>query len=200
MTLPINDISAFRQYIATSGQTVFAVPFEFFEDADLFVYQDSALLTLDTDYTVTGAGVAGGGAITLTTGATSGDPVTIIRDVAVKRVTDFPLSGPFQIEALNTELDRHTAMIGQNETRIHQRVIRLADFDRPSTLSDLPGWQERANKILGFTAEGDVTIVEGIRTDLGMIDDGVWLAADSVTDDASWTEPFTDIVDDGVYA
>lgn len=69
MALPINDTAAFRQYTAAAGQTVFAVPFEFFEDVDLKVYKNSTLLTLTTHYTVTGADVENGGSITLTSGA-----------------------------------------------------------------------------------------------------------------------------------
>ena len=61
MAILINDTTPRAQYTATSGQTVFSVPFEFFENADLKVYKNSTLLTLTTHYTVTGAGVTGGG-------------------------------------------------------------------------------------------------------------------------------------------
>ena len=151
MAILINDTAPRSQYTATSGQTVFTVPFEFFENADLKVYKNSTLLTLTTNYTVTGAGVTGGGSVTLVTGATAGDIVTIVRDVAVKRVTDFPTSGPFNVEALNTDLDRLTAMVQQQET-LDTRSLRLDQFDTPNSFDTLPVKASRVGRVLAFNA------------------------------------------------
>ena len=154
MAILINDNSARVQYTATSSQTVFTVPFEFFANADLKVYQNSTLKTITTHYTVTGAGVTGGGTVTFVTGATLNDVITIVRDVAVARVTDFPTSGPFVIEDLNTDLDRLTAMIQQQETKL-SRTLRLDDFDTPNTFTVLPAKATRASKLLSFDANGN---------------------------------------------
>ena len=127
MALAISDTSPRVQYTATGGQTTFTVPFEFFADGDLTVIKTAAsngadtTLTLTaspssaTQYSVTGAGVSGGGSITLGGGATVNDKYTILRDLSVARASDFPVSGTFPIETLNTELDKIIAMIQQNE-------------------------------------------------------------------------------------
>ena len=151
MAILINDTAPRSQYTATSGQTVFSVPFEFFANSDLKVYKNSTLLTLTTDYTVTGAGVTGGGSLTLVTGATAGDIVTIVRDVPVARTSDFPTSGPFNIEALNTDLDRLTAMVQQQET-LDTRSLRLDQFDTPNTLNVLPTKTSRVGRVLQFNS------------------------------------------------
>ena len=161
MAIIINDTSARAQYTATSGQTVFSVPFEFFSNADLKVYIGETLKTLTTHYTVTGAGVTGGGSITLTSGATAGQVVTIVRDIPVSRVTDFPLSGPFNVDDLNTELDRLTAISQQLETKL-TRTVRLDDFDQPNTFQVLPSKTSRAGKIMAFDSNGNVTVGEDI--------------------------------------
>jgi len=161
MPIIINDTSARAQYTATSGQTVFTVPFEFFANADLKVYINETLKTLTTHYTVTGAGVTGGGSITLVSGATAGQIVTIDRDIAVSRVTDFPLSGPFVVDDLNTELDRLTAIAQQLETKL-TRAVRLDDFDQPNTFQVLPSKISRAGKIMAFDTNGNVTVGEEI--------------------------------------
>jgi len=161
MPIIINDTSARAQYTATSGQTVFTVPFEFFANADLKVYINETLKTLTTHYTVTGAGVTGGGSITLVSGATAGQIVTIVRDIAVSRVTDFPLSGPFVVDDLNTELDRLTAIAQQLETKL-TRAVRLDDFDQPNTFQVLPSKISRAGKIMAFDTNGNVTVGEEI--------------------------------------
>lgn len=154
MAILINDNSARVQYTATSGQTVFTVPFEFFANADLKVYQNSTLKTITTHYTVTGAGVTGGGTVTFVTGATLNDVITIVRDVAVARTSDFPTSGPFVINDLNTDLDRLTAMVQQQETKL-ARTLRLDDFDTPNTFTVLPAKATRASKLLSFDANGN---------------------------------------------
>ena len=154
MAILINDTTPRIQYTATSGQTVFTVPFEFFENADLKVYKNSTLLTITTNYTVTGAGVTGGGSVTLTSGATAGDVITIFRDIAVKRVTDFPTSGPFNISALNNDLDRIVAMVQEREDEV-TRVIQLSDTD-PAVNLQMPAAASRASRVLGFDATGSV--------------------------------------------
>jgi hypothetical protein len=122
MAINISDVEPRVQYTATSGQTSFTVPFEFFVNEDLKVYNGTTLLTFNaspssaSQYSVTGAGVTGGGSITLGgSGATLNDIITISRDIAIARTTDFPTSGAFQIASLNEELDKIVAMCGQLE-------------------------------------------------------------------------------------
>ena len=121
MSITISDTTPRVQYTAANTQTAFAVPFEFFTNADLKVYAGSSLLTYAatpanaTQYSVSGAGVSGGGSITIGAASTNGVIYTIYRDMAVARSTDFPTSGAFQIGSLNTELDKVVAMIQQVE-------------------------------------------------------------------------------------
>jgi hypothetical protein len=158
MAILINDTSPRSQYTATASQTVFSVPFEFFSNADLLVYQNSTLKTLTTHYTVTGAGVTGGGSITLVTGATAGDVITIVRDIPVKRVTDFPTSGPFNIDALNSDLDRLTAMVQERENQV-SRVVSLAQTDAAVNLY-LPIAADRASKVMAFDSTGNMIVAQ----------------------------------------
>ena len=101
MAITISDTTPRVQYTATGGQTSFAVNFEFFNNADLKVYNGTTLLTYDaspssaSEYSVSGAGQTGGGSITLGGGATVNDKITIYRDMAITRSTDFPTSGAF---------------------------------------------------------------------------------------------------------
>lgn len=155
MPILINDNTARVQYTATSGQTVFAVPFEFFENSDLEVYRNGTLQTITAQYTLTGAGVTGGGNLTFVSGVTLNDIITIVRDVPIQRVSDFPLSGPFNIEALNTTLDKMTAMMQQIETSVATRALILSDTDLPTSLNKIPSKDVRALKLLGFDSAGN---------------------------------------------
>jgi len=70
-------------YIATSGQTVFAYTFLAVNQKNVLVTKNGAELELTTDpgdpkdYTLSGIGNAGGGNVTLTVGATTGDDVVV---------------------------------------------------------------------------------------------------------------------------
>ena len=185
MALAISDTSPRIQYTATGGQTAFTVPFEFFADADLTVIKTAAsdgadtTLTLTsspssaTQYSVTGAGVSGGGSITLGGGATVNDKYTILRDLSVSRTSDFPVSGTFPIETLNTELDKIIAMIQQNERDI---LFSPKAKISTSTAFNLTFPELVANKILTVNSAGnalefsqsitDVATVAGIASDV----------------------------------
>ena len=181
MAILVNDTTPRNQYTATSGQTTFAYSFEIFEVTDVKVYNGSTLLTYasspsdGTQYSVTNAGVTGGGNIVLGSGgATAGNTITIVRDIAVKRTTDFPSSGPFNIASLNTDLDKQIAMMGEREDEI-ARSIRQTDEDASATLT-LPLKDVRKGKVLSFhatsgnvettVASTDVTTIAGISDDV----------------------------------
>jgi hypothetical protein len=101
-------VSPRKAYAAAPGQTVFAIPFRFFENGDIRVYVDQALIL--GGYTVTGAGTLEGGTLVFATGLAGGQIVEILRDIAPVRIGEFPLSGPFDIATLNLELDRLVLM------------------------------------------------------------------------------------------
>ena len=164
MALQISDTTPRIQYTATSGQTTFAVPFEFFDVADLKVYNGTTLLTYNnspssaSQYSVIGAGVTGGGSITLGgSGATLNDKITIVRDLAIERISDFPVSGNFPIQTLNTELDKNVAMLQQLE----EQFARTLQYPVTTTTGfnvDLPDLV--ANRVLSVNADATALLAE----------------------------------------
>ena len=179
MALQISDTTPRIQYTATSGQTSFSVPFEFFDVADLKVYNGTTLLTYSTSpasasqYSVTGAGVTGGGSITLGgSGATLNDTITIVRDLAIARLSDFPVSGNFPIQTLNTELDKIVAMLQQLE----EQFARTLQYPVTTTTGfdvDLPDLV--ANRVLSVNADATALLAE---QELGTFQ-GDWAASTS---------------------
>ena len=158
MAITISDTEPRIQYTATAGQTSFTVPFAFFANADLQVFNGTSQLTFNaspsnaTQYSVTGAGVSGGGSITLgSPGATVNDVITIVREVAIERTTDFPTSGAFQIDSLNTELDKIIAMAQQLERdlKLSPRVNTTSSSSFNLTFPDMV-----AGKVLSANAGG----------------------------------------------
>ena len=160
MPITISDTTPRDSYtVGGTPQTAFTVNFEFFADADLKVYVDSTLKTLTTHYTVSGAGTSGGGTVTMGTGVSKAT-VTITRDMAISRTTDFPVSGAFQIDTLNDELDKQVAMMQQNERDI-ARTFKSEPFDTVNDFT-LPVQADRKGKLFGFdSTHGNPEAVTG---------------------------------------
>ena len=179
MAIQISDTTPRVQYTATSGQTTFSVNFEFFDVADLKVYNGTTLLTYNnspssaSQYSVTGAGVTGGGSITLGgSGATLNDKITIVRDLAISRTSDFPVSGNFPIQTLNTELDKIVAMMQQLE----EQFARTLQYPVTTTTGfnvDLPDLV--ANRVLSVNSDATALLA---NQELGT-NKGNWAASTS---------------------
>ena len=104
--MTVANTTSRNQYTATSGQTVFPYTFEIFDKGDVVVLKNGTALSEGTNYTVSGVGNDNGGNITLTVGATAGDILTIYRDMAYQRTTDYQTSGDFLAQEVNDDFDR----------------------------------------------------------------------------------------------
>lgn len=122
ITIPDNDARV--QYTATAGQTIFAYDFEIFEEGDLVVVQNDTTLTLTTEYTVSGVDTNGGGNVTLVTGATLNDVITIYRDQPIERTSNYSQAGDLLAETLNDDLGKIVAW-GQQLERDVGRAVTL---------------------------------------------------------------------------
>jgi len=148
------------EYTATSSQTVFAYTFRILLNTDLEVYQEGTLKTLTTDYTVSGVGDAGGGNVTLVTGATTNDKIIIIRVMPLTQLTDYVENDPFPAETHETALDKVT-MITHQLLETLGRAIKLPitspleDIDIP-----VPGGGKHLRWNTGGTALELVTVSE----------------------------------------
>ena len=158
-------------YTASSNQTAFTVPFEFFNITDLKVYKNTTLMTFNssattnTTYKVTGTSsttdsayeFGDGGTVTFGAGLTAGDIVVIIRETPIERTSDFPVNGTFDVTALNTQQDKFASMIADVDQQ-SSRSLKLYDYDTVSATTFIPVKATRANKILSFDTNGNVAV------------------------------------------
>lgn len=150
--IKINDTTPRVQYVATAAQKVFTVPFEFFEDADIVVYEDSSSTPISSSlYSLTGAGVTGGGELTYVTGKTVGTIVTITRESSIKREVDFTDGGDWTANNVNDQLDKLTTFI-QEVKDLYTRAVKLPVF---SALSDINFPVPSAGKAILWNSAGD---------------------------------------------
>ena len=164
MTIDVSDNNPRINYSIAEGvtQTVFSVPFEFFEDSNVYIYVDGVLKTEGLDYTLTG-GDGSTGTLTFVTatppdvqqvtGATGGTVVSIVRHVELERVTDFVAGQDINRAALNEQLDTIVAQIADLDDKV-DRTIHLSDSEvAPSMLLT----EDRKGRVLAFDATtGDV--------------------------------------------
>ena len=137
MTINLANNNPRIEYSVAQGvvQTVFTVPFEYFEDADVSIYVDGVKKSLGADYTLSGGDGSTGvltfvtavaPAVQQITGAVGGSEVSIVRDVALERTTDFAASGYINRVALNTQLDTIVAQVADLNDRV-SRSLHLND-------------------------------------------------------------------------
>ena len=160
--MTVTNTTARNQYTATAGQTVFAYTFEVYDKDDLVVLQNSTTLSEGSNYTVSGVGNDSGGNITLVVGAAAGDVITIYRDMALERTTDYQNSGDFLAAEVNEDFDRLWLAIQQNATT-DSRSVRKPVLDLDSINMELPVASGRSHRLLGFDSTGAVEAVDYLK-------------------------------------
>jgi hypothetical protein len=149
-----------------NGTTVaFAVSFYFLADSQLTVTLRAAdgsesTKVLNTDYTVSGAGVLAGGTVTMTVAPASGTTLVISRNVPLTQETDLQPNDRLPAETLEQSIDKLT-MIDQQLQEEVNRTIKFPVSDSASLNSTLVTAANRANKYLKFNASGEPEVTAG---------------------------------------
>jgi len=140
------------QYTATGGQVAFSYTFEIAAEGDIAVLQNGVLLSLGAgagEYAVTGVGSDTGGVVTLVTGATSGDIITLYRDMALERLTSYTNGGDFLAADVNNDYDRLWLALQQN-TGVSTRALVAPNTDPTNINMTIPDKATRLGKYLRF--------------------------------------------------
>ncbi len=150
-------------YNGNGATTVFAFPYRFLTNTDLVVTLVQAdttqvVQTLNTDYTVTGAGDDAGGTVTMVVPPATGQQLIIVRAVPLTQETDYISGDPFPAESHERALDKLT-MISQRLENLISRSIRLSDADLLVSSTILPS--PIANASLVWNGTG-TAIVNGV--------------------------------------
>lgn len=140
------------QYTATASQTVFPYTFEIAAIGDIKVLQNGVLINQGAgagEYGVSGVGVDTGGNVTLVTGATAGDVLTLYRDMALNRLTSYNNAGDFLAADVNNDFDRLWLALQQNTGNI-DRALVAPDSDPTNIDMTIPDKAARLDKLLKF--------------------------------------------------
>lgn len=158
MTVPTTFVALRYNGAGVTGP--FSVPYQFGQDAFLRVRKtDTAgnitTLILNADYTVTGAGLAAGGNVTLTVALAVGEVLEIdLGGTLLTQATDYVNGGKVDFETLEDSFDNRTLTDQWLQQQVN-RTVRVTD----GTLAELPGVSDRASMVLGFDAGGALAVV-----------------------------------------
>jgi len=181
--MTVADNTSRNQYTATSGQTVFAYTFEIVDKDHIVVLQNGTALSEGTDYTVSNVGNDNGGNVTLTSGATAGDVMTLYREMPYSRTQNYTNSGDFLASEVNADFDE-LWLAGEQTDRSFSQSIRKPITDSDSISMELPEAATRANKFVKFDATGAVDVAGATVTvsaeDVSIDDAGNYYTSDNV--------------------
>ena len=130
-------ISTTANRVSTAGNgstTAFSFPYLFLANDDLKVILkvDSTgvetVKEITTHYTVTGAGVASGGTVTMGSAPASGETLIIIREEQFTQTLDLVENDPFPSNSVEQQLDTLTMLAQQLNTQV-TRSVKLSDGD-----------------------------------------------------------------------
>lgn len=150
----IGDVAPRVQYVGDGSRTAFPFPFPIFAAEDLEIRVGAVVL--NGGFTVTGAGLSEGGTATLGVPPASGATVTLRRRVRVQRNTDFQDNGLLRARTLNDELDRLVAVLQEQREEIASALRQDPSEVGGQLLLPIRG--SRANRLLGFDANGDAAV------------------------------------------
>ncbi len=163
--LIINDKERRVEYTAQASETTFVYDWEIFSAGDLNVFQKEVLLTLSTDYTVTGAGLTGGGDVILNIPAEAGDGIVIEGDLIIDQTTDFTIKANFSGQVVQTQFNKLTIIAQELDTKLEQRALLYNTFSdlKPNSednilpvLAASQFWQMNATATGIFAAEFEI--------------------------------------------
>ena len=143
--------------------TSFTFGYLFFADNDLVVTLkvDSTgvetIKALTTHYTVSGAGNASGGTVTMSTAPASGETLIISRSEQLTQGLDLVENDPFPSALVEQQFDSLT-MIVQQQQEILDRTLRYPIGDTSGLEAEMAASVTRANKYLGFDSTGAVLL------------------------------------------
>ena len=170
-------------YNGNGVTTLFSVPFYFVDPTHLTVLSTviatgvSTILTLATNYTVSGTGVSTGGSVTLLVAPAGTVRITILRNVPYLQNTHYVPNDPFPATSHEAALDLLT-MEAQQINEILGRTVTFPSSDPTGISATIPNAVARAGKVFTFDSTGapsvtnnavDVTAVAANATNINTV-------------------------------
>ncbi|MDA9203605.1 hypothetical protein N9O38_00940 [Flavobacteriaceae bacterium] len=153
-----------NSYSGNASQTVFPYTFKISVDADIQVILRSASGTetvkaISTDYTVSGAGDANGGNVTMVVAPASGETLVIRRATVQTQTIDLVENDPFSAETVEGGFDKSISLVQEIQEQA-DRSIKLSRTNTMASTEFTVGATDRANKVLAFDGTGELSVAQ----------------------------------------
>ena len=164
-----------NSYNGNGSTRTFTYTFKIFQDSDLQVIIRSSngtetTKTLNTHYTVSGAGNANGGSITFLQNLPSYDytplsseKIILIRNIPQTQSLDYIANDTFPAESHEEGLDRAIMVVQQLQEEVN-RSLKLSKTNTITSTEFTVDSTNRANKILAFDSTGELSIAQELGT------------------------------------
>jgi len=119
--------------------------------------------TGSANYSISGVGSSSGGAVTFVTAPLNTETVVLRRNTAKTQATDYVANDPFPAESHESALDKLT-IIGQDLQEQIDRSIKLSRTNTMTSTEFAVGSTDRANKILAFDSNGEISVTQELGT------------------------------------
>ena len=150
-----------HSYNGNGSQTAFAYTFKIFVAADIQVYLNGVLKTINTHYTLSNVGLTGGGNVTFTSGsvpsAATGN-VILLRSLALTQGVDLINYGAFDANIIESAYDKLTMMVQQLQEEVSRSIRFSATVYDGGTQEVSDTVANRAGKVLAYDASGNISI------------------------------------------
>ena len=167
--------------IHNAGNNVSTFPYQYrilqATDLEVLIRSSSgaeSLQVLNSNYTVTGVNNPTGGTVVFAGDSIpiDGQKVVIRRNVPQTQVIDYIANDPFPAETHEEGLDRNTMVI-QQVSEATDRSIKLSRTNSMTSTEFTVGAADRANKVLSFDTDGELSIAQELGTFRGNWSAGV---------------------------
>ena len=187
--MTISTIIIKNSYSGNASQTVFPYTFKISVDADIQVILRSALGTetvksISTDYTVSGAGDANGGNVTMVVAPANGETLVIRRATVQTQNIDLVENDPFSAETVEGGFDKSVSLVQEIQEEA-DRAIKLSRTNTMASTEFTVDAVSRAGKILGFDSAGELVVSQELGTFKGNWSSSATYAARDIIKDTS---------------
>ena len=157
-----------NSFSGNGSTTVFAYSFKIATTADMEVIIRSSTGTetvksLTTHYTVSGAGSASGGNVTMGTPPATGETLVIRRSTTQTQALDLVENDPFTADSMEGAFDKNLSVAQELQEQI-DRSLKISRTNTMTSTEFTTSATDRASKILAFDSSGELAITQELGT------------------------------------
>ena len=191
--MTVSSLTVKNSYNGDNTTTAFSYTFPIHTAAELQVIERSALgtetvKTLNSDYTITDNGAAGG-SVNFSTAPANGVTIVLLRNTSLTQEVDYVSNDPFPAETHEGALDKLTLQVQEVQEEV-DRSLKLSRTNTMNSTEFTVNSSDRSGKILGFDTNGELVVSQELGSFKGNWSTSTTYAARDIVKDTSTNNIF----------